>query len=223
MPERSRSRDTTGRERIDRARREKRAIVEQLFARAKVAFPPRQVLLRAFKKDKRLEVWAAAKAKGPLTHVTSYQVCYASGVIGPKRREGDLQVPEGFYRLSFFKAKSDYHMAMQVSYPNTSDRILGDPRTPGGEIMVHGDCVSIGCLAMSDERIEELWLITRAAPRPIRIHIFPSRDMKGLIASAAHPQHEAFWRNLMLGHDRFAKDHVIPGVRVKADGSYSFY
>ncbi len=223
MPERSRSRDTTGRERIDRARREKRAIVKQLFAAAKVRFPPRQVLLRAFKKENRIEVWAATKAAGALSHVTTYQVCYASGELGPKRREGDLQVPEGFYRLSFFKAKSDYHMAMQVSYPNTSDRILGDPHKPGGEIMVHGDCVSIGCLAMSDERIEELWLITRAAPLPIRIHIFPSRDIEGLIASRKYPQHEAFWRNLKTGFDRFNKDHVVPGVRVNTKGSYSFY
>lgn len=219
-----RDRTTSGQQRMDAADRDKTGIVKQLFADAGVTWPPSQLLLRAFKQENRLEVWAAPKASGPLTHVTTYEICYASGVIGPKRQEGDRQVPEGFYGIVWFKAKSDYHMAMQVSYPNTSDRVLGHPQHPGGEIMIHGDCVSIGCLAMSDERIEELWVIGRAVPRTaIDVHIFPTRDMAGLVEKHADSPHGPFWLNLKEGFDRFEKNHERFNVRVKRDGRYEIF
>ena len=205
---------------MEAAERNKGDLVRGLFASAGLGFPPRQLLLRAFKKEGLLEVWAADDAKGPLTAVTTYQICYASGDLGPKRREGDGQVPEGFYKLVWFKAKSSFHMAMQVGYPNGSDRILGHPTEPGGEIMIHGACVSIGCLAMSDDRIEELWVMTYPAPRPVPVHIFPSRDMAELIESGAYPQHEAFWRNLQEGFDRFERDRTLFDVGIGRDGRY---
>jgi hypothetical protein len=217
------SRDTSGQHRMQEAKAGKTTVVKGIFAEAGLSWPPRQLLLRAFKKENRLEVWASDEAKGPLTHVTTYEICYASGELGPKRQEGDSQVPEGFYRIVWFKAKSDYHMAMQVSYPNTSDRVLGHPQHPGGEIMIHGDCVSIGCLAMSDERIEELWVIARSAPRPIDVHIFPTRDMEGLLAQSPGSPHRAFWLNLKEGFDRFDAGHERFGVRVKRDGRYTFF
>lgn len=219
-----RDRTTSGQQRMDAADRDKATIVKQLFAAAGVKWPPSQLLLRAFKRENRLELWAADKTTGPLTHVTTYEICYASGVIGPKRQEGDRQVPEGFYGIVWFKAKSDYHMAMQVSYPNTSDRVLGHPQHPGGEIMIHGDCVSVGCLAMSDERIEELWVIGRAVPRTaIDVHIFPTRDMAGLVAKHAGSAHLPFWLNLKEGFDRFEKNHERFNVRVKRDGRYELF
>lgn len=197
-------------------------MVKSLFANAGVKWPPRQLLMRAFKKEDRLEVWASAGSSGPLTHVTTYEICYASGELGPKRKEGDSQVPEGFYKIVWFKPHSDYHMSMQVSYPNTSDRVLGHPKTPGGEIMIHGACVSVGCLAMSDERIEEIWVIARAAPRPIDVHIFPTRDMDGLLAESEDSPHREFWLNIKEGFDRFVKTKERFGVRVKRDGTYEF-
>ncbi len=215
-----RERGTTGRQRIDVAERSKIPIVKALFESAEVKWPPRQLLLRAFKRDRRLEVWAADSDNGPLTHVTTYEVCYASGELGPKRQEGDFQVPEGFYRIVWFKPKSDFHMAMMVSYPNRSDRILGHAMTPGGEIMVHGGCVSVGCLAMSDERIEELWVIARVAPGPIDIHMFPARDMAGLVATTPPSPHREFWLDLKRGLDRFQRERKRFAVRVKRNGRY---
>ncbi len=218
-----RDRTTSGQQRMDAAVQEKLPVVKQLFSEAGVGWPPLQLLMRGFKKENRLELWAADALRKPLTHVTTYEICYASGKLGPKRQEGDHQVPEGFYDIVWFKAKSDYHLSMQVSYPNTSDRVLGHPRQPGGEIMIHGDCVSVGCLAMSDERIEEIWVIARAAPRPVDVHLFPTRDMQGLLAQNPDSPHHAFWSNLKEGFDRFESTRLRFNVRVKMDGRYQFF
>jgi murein L,D-transpeptidase YafK len=197
----------------------RRAVVKELFADAGVTFPPQVLMLRAFKQEDELEVWAAGAKSEPLSLVARYEICAASGRLGPKRREGDRQVPEGFYRIGFFNPKSSYHLSMQVSYPNASDRVLSDPKHPGGEIMIHGACASAGCLAMSDERIEELWVMARSAPLPIEVHIFPARDTSGLEADA---ERRAFWDNLEEGRRLFDRDGRLPGVRVDARGRYLF-
>lgn len=157
--------------------------------------------------------------------MTTYEICFASGTIGPKRREGDQQVPEGYYVINFFNAASRFHLAMQVSYPNASDRRLGGPGSPGGEIMIHGHCVSAGCLAMTDERIEELWVMgtaVRDRGERVHVHLFPTRDMASLLTSAEHPEHHDFWANLKQGLDRFERSHRLPQVRFDAQGRYRF-
>jgi murein L,D-transpeptidase YafK len=200
--------------------------VRALFAQAQVAFPPAQLLLRAFKRERRLEVWAASKAGAPLVHVTTYEICFASGRLGPKRRQGDGQVPEGFYTLGYLNPSSSYHLSMLVTYPNESDRILGDQRDPGGEIMIHGDCRSAGCLAMSDERIEELWVMCTALMwklgGQVQIHIFPSRDMEQLLAAEPTAEHRELWQDLKGGLDRFERDKRLPRVQIERDGRYHF-
>jgi murein L,D-transpeptidase YafK len=133
----------SGPARASKARDNKLAEVKQLFASAKVAFPPRQLLLRAFKKEKQLEVWASSKEGEALQHVANYEICRLSGGLGPKKKEGDWQVPEGFYAIDHYKDKSDYYLALRVNYPNRRDRQL---RYSGSAIMIHGRCVSIGCL-----------------------------------------------------------------------------
>lgn len=217
--------DTTGPiSRADEARNAKRADVERLFATARVAFPPAQLLLRGFKKERKLEVWASSRAGDRLTHVTTYEICAISGELGPKRKRGDMQVPEGFYNLSEYSPATPYYLAILVTYPNTSDRILGD-RDPGDEIMIHGRCASVGCLSMSDERIQEIWVATtalRSAGGVVYLHVFPSRDMKGLLAGGEHPEHRAFWENLAEGAAWFDEHRRLPQIRVDRDGRYSF-
>jgi hypothetical protein len=213
------------RARIAEAEAAKLGTVKQLFAEAHVAFPPAQMLLRAFKKERRLELWAASRAGASLAHVTTYEICMTSGELGPKRQEGDGQVPEGFYTLSDYNPASRFHLGMLVSYPNLSDRILGDKRHPGSEIMIHGKCVSIGCLAMSDERDQEIFLAASAlryAGGVVHLHIFPSRDMAGLLAGTEGPEHHAFWANLKEGFDAFETRRKIPTVRVDPEGRYHF-
>lgn len=214
-----------GIERMAEARAAKLETVQQLFAAASVAFPPAELLLRVYKQEKRLEVWASGSKTAPLAHVSTYQICYASGALGPKRREGDRQVPEGFYSINFLNPWSAYYLAMQVSYPNAADRFFSDPRAPGGEIMVHGNCVSIGCIAMMDERMQEIWVTTtetRKVGGGVHVHIFPARDIAGLIEKSPQSPHIAFWQNIKEGHDFFERTRKIPVITVAKDGRYAF-
>jgi L,D-transpeptidase catalytic domain len=126
-----------------------------------VPYPPPRLALVGLKQEKTLEVWADDGAGG-WTRLRSYPVLAASGGPGPKRREGDLQVPEGVYRLTGFNPMSRYHLSIRVDYPNTDDRdaarIEGRSEL-GGDIFIHGRAASIGCLAIGDLAIEELYLL----------------------------------------------------------------
>ena len=217
--------DLSGLTRSRLAKETKTPIVKQLFADAGVAFPPKQLLLRAYKKELELEVWASSTARGELTHVTTYGICAGSGKLGPKRQEGDYQVPEGFYKIQYLWPQSSYYLSMKVSYPNHSDKILTtNKQWPGSDIMIHGACASIGCLAMSDERIQELWAIASPVQTSagINVHIFPTRDREALRSHPSHAKHEAFWDNIYQGHDMFVSDKRMPRVSVGWDGRYSF-
>jgi murein L,D-transpeptidase YafK len=209
-------------DRVAAARQNKAEILSKLFAAAGVSYPPEELYLRAFKQEKELEVWAGARGQA-LTKVKTYPVCYASGELGPKRREGDLQVPEGFYTIDLFNPWSNYHLSIRVSYPNESDRILGQ-RPLGGAIMVHGNCVSIGCIAIEDGPIEELYVLTldsRAKMgRNVPIHIFPRRlDAAGLAELAklphANEQLISFWQGLEPGWRIFEETKRPPRVSVE--------
>jgi murein L,D-transpeptidase YafK len=213
-------RDWSPEERQKGATARRAATVRALFDEAQVSYPPAQLLFRGFKDEGELEVWASSEADQPLTMVATYRVCRASGGLGPKRREGDWQVPEGFYRVANFNPASKFHLSLLMSYPNDSDRLLGDRDKPGGEIMIHGNCRSRGCLAMSDERIEELWLMARASKRPVMVHLFPARDIPALYAD--HPEHRAFWENLDAGKRLFEEKHRLPRVSVDSAGRYQF-
>jgi murein L,D-transpeptidase YafK len=209
--------------RVAAARKARAPGVAALFKAAGVAFPPEQLYLRGFKHERQLEVWAGPKA-GPLVKVKTYPFCAASGELGPKRRQGDLQVPEGFYTLDLFNPRSNYHLSMRVSYPNEADQRHKVPGVSlGGDIFIHGDCVSIGCIAIEDGPIEELYLMaldTRArTKRNAPIHIFPRRlDDAGLAElGKGRPTEDplmAFWRSLRPAYTQFEETRRIPSTSV---------
>jgi murein L,D-transpeptidase YafK len=214
----------SGKERLAGATSRRAAEVERLFAAAGAPYPPTELLFRVYKAEAELEVWAG-DGQMPLRRVTTYGICAASGALGPKRAEGDLQVPEGFYELAWFHPESAFHLAALVDYPNRSDRIRG-AATPGGQIMLHGGCASIGCVAMSDERIEELYLMawstfTKRGART-QIHIFPARDFDALLADEGLARHHAFWREIRVGHDAFEETRRLPHVSIDPRGAYVF-
>lgn len=210
--------------RSKRAQETRLPVVTELFQKAGVTFPPAELAFVAYKAEKQLEVWAAATAGGPVAKVATYGICAASGVVGPKRYEGDRQVPEGFYVIQYGWAESNYHLEMKVSYPNLVDKVLGPKTRPlGGEIMIHGACASIGCLAMGDERAEELWVMMRAmGDARVKVHIYPSRDMDALLADPSHAAHHTFWRNLEEGRRIFLGESRIPAVKADWHGVYMF-
>lgn len=131
------------------------------FARAKVSYPPREVTFVALKQEKKLELWA--RDSGELHFIRAYNIQAASGVSGPKLRQGDKQVPEGIYRIAGLNPNSHYHLSMKINYPNEFDLFHAwqeGRANPGSDIFIHGRAASIGCLAMGDETIEELFVLT---------------------------------------------------------------
>jgi hypothetical protein len=213
-------------DRIPAARERSEQPIRELFAEAGAKYPAHELYLRAFKRERELEMWARA-SDGPWTLVITYAIAGASGGPGPKRREGDRQVPEGFYEINRFNPKSNFHLSMGLNYPNEADRILGDPEKPGYDIFLHGRDSSIGCMAMGDDRIEEIYLAAAdSAERPIRVHIFPARmdspDWEKWRDEqvTARPDVAALWHDLHSGWQIFERHGVVPEVGVRPDGRY---
>lgn len=176
------------------------------------------VFLRAFKEEGELELFVQDRKSKQFVLLKCYKIAQQSGELGPKQREGDGQVPEGFYHAgrSAMKPDSTYHLAINCGYPNAYDR--AHERT-GSFIMIHGNCVSIGCLAMTDPLIEEIYSLCDAALQGgqsfFRIHLFPFRMSKERLATTTeNPWHE-FWQNLKVGYDHFETHRVPPDVEVK--------
>lgn len=182
------------------------------------------IFLRIFKAEKQLELWI--KRAGRFHLFKSYPICsYGNRGIGPKTREGDGRAPEGFYYVTpgQMNPNSNYHLAFNLGYPNTYDRFHN---RSGSALMVHGRCVSIGCFAMTDTAMEEIYVLADAAlghGQPFfRVHIFPyrmtNRNMQRYRKSPWYP----FWRNLKRGHDWFAIHEGLPPDVTVRSGQYTF-
>lgn len=172
------------------------------------------VFIRIFKSEKVLEVWVKQNSSFALFH--SYPICTFSGRLGPKLREGDGQSPEGFYRVGLGQLNpySSYHLSFNLGYPNAHDRANG--RT-GNYLMVHGNCVSIGCYAMGDEAIEEIYTLMEAALRGgqknIDVHVFPFRFDNTKLAWQ-RSEWQPFWSDLKSGFDVFNQTRKPPIITV---------
>lgn len=209
-------------DRVSEVRSRRAADLQAMLKRAGLSYPPDELYLRMFKEDRELELWVGQGGR-PMVLLSTYPVCAASGELGPKRMEGDLQVPEGFYEVSQFNATSSYHLALKVSYPNASDRVRSDARHPGGLIYLHGGCASIGCIAIEDEPVEEVYLLALDAKvRAIPFHIFPFRMTAQALEAHAGSPHAAFWNELAPGYQQFEASHHPARIKVDAkSGAYS--
>lgn len=208
-------------DKVKEVRARRAADVKALVEQAGLSYPVDEVYLRGFKKDRQLELWVGKRGE-PMVLLKTYPFCAASGELGPKRKEGDLQVPEGLYEVPAFNPYSDYHLSMKVSYPNASDRLRSDARRPGGLIYLHGNCASIGCIAIEDEPIEEVYLISLDAKRrPIRFDIFPTRLNKDTLEGLGTSAHLDFWKELAPAYTVFERTHRPPVFTVsKKTGAY---
>jgi len=148
-------------DRLNQFGKEARARMQPAFAREYIEYPPQEATLVAFKLEKRLELYAKDK-NGKWRFIKNFPICMLSGGSGPKLRQGDLQVPEGMYGIELLNPNSSYHVSLRLDYPNAYDRKMAhqDKRSDlGSDIMIHGKCVSIGCLAMGDSAAEELFTL----------------------------------------------------------------
>ena len=172
--------------------------------------------IRIFKKEEVLEVWLQ-KDSGEYALFLDYPICIYSGELGPKTREGDKQSPEGFYAVGreAMNPNSQYHLSFNLGYPNAYDRAHG---YSGSLLMVHGKCVSIGCYAMGDRQIEEIYTLVGAALQRgqpfVRVHAFPFRMTDANLATYSEHRWYDFWRMLKPGYDYFERYHQPPEIDV---------
>jgi murein L,D-transpeptidase YafK len=195
-----------------------RPLAERLEAGAFAA--GNRVFMRIFKEESELELWLDADSGFALFQ--TYPVCRWSGSLGPKLAEGDGQSPEGFYRVtrSALNPNSRFHLSFDLGFPNAFDR--GEGRT-GSALMVHGGRVSVGCYAMTDAVIEEIYRLVEAAfdmdQSAVEVHVFPFRMSAQNLARHEGSRWLAFWRNLKEGYDAFEASRVPPAVSA-GDGRY---
>lgn len=171
--------------------------------------------IRIFKQEALLEVWVKNADKFDLLH--TYPICKFSGFLGPKLKEGDKQAPEGFYAVTKKQLNpgSRHYRAFNLGFPNEYDRALG--RT-GSALMVHGGCTSVGCYAMRDLAVAEIYKVVEKAlfngQRKVPVHVFPFRMTTANMSKAPAGKWVPFWQNIKTGHDLFEANGVPPKVGV---------
>jgi murein L,D-transpeptidase YafK len=174
------------------------------------------ILVRIFKEESELEVWKEDK-NGRYALLKTYPICRWSGELGPKVKEGDRQAPEGFYSINpnLLNPNSSYYLAINMGFPNAYDRANG--RT-GNFLMIHGDCSSRGCYAMTDEQIAEIYALARESffggQKAFQIQAYPFKMTALNMAKHRNSPHLAFWKMLKQGHDHFEVSRAEPKVSV---------
>ncbi|MDG1724683.1 MAG: hypothetical protein P8I11_03235 [Bacteroidia bacterium] len=206
---------------------------EDVYAKLKKVGIHRQkfeIFIRGFKFEEDLEVWAKNFDEDHYKLVTTYNFCQNVGELGPKRVEGDKQIPEGIYSISKFNPNSDFFLSLKIDYPNKSDRLLSDHFYPGGLIFIHGGCETIGCIPITNNFIKELYILCVEAKNngqeSIPIHLFPARltleNFQLLSEQYSDKKLLNFWAQLKLGYSLFEKNRKIPEVFIYSNGAYDF-
>jgi murein L,D-transpeptidase YafK len=209
-------------DRVMIARQRVLPILAQRFAAAGLSYPGSSIFFCVHKLEREFELWArnADQENYRLVHI--YPILGASGRLGPKRREGDRQVPEGFYQVDRFNPKSEFHLSLRINYPNAADRKKADPVAPGSDIYVHGGERSAGCLAIGDDAIEEIYVAAQDATQPVPIAIFPARmlDPRWSNRAKSYPDQIDFWTTLKQGYRFFSQQHRPPTITIDEAGNY---
>ena len=207
--------------------------LKKQVAKKKLVWPLKNIYIRSFKYNSELEVWARNSKTDSFSFFKKYKICALAGTMGPKRMEGDYQVPEGFYYINDFNANSIYHLSLGLNYPNPADKLLSDAMRPGGDIYIHGSCVTVGCIPIMDAQIEELYVLSTYAKAAgqefIPVHIFPAKYREKASATyldkfiETEPNLKDFENNLRKMYDFFEDNRRLPVVAVSEKGKYVFY
>ncbi len=205
--------------------------LQKQFAAKKLNWPANYIYVRSFKYDSELEVWVKDELGDPFKLFKTYKVCALAGTLGPKRMEGDYQVPEGYYYINEFNPQSQYYLSLGINYPNVSDRLLSDSLRPGSAIYIHGSCVTVGCIPITDKQIDELYILAAHAKNQgqdyIPVHIFPIRFnvprsvnyLNNL--SKDDPGLKRFAASMEEGFTYFEKHKKLPVVLINTKGEYA--
>jgi murein L,D-transpeptidase YafK len=189
------------------------------------------ILIVAYKADRQLDIFAKNEIDRTYKHIQTYDICSSSGVLGPKRKEGDEQVPEGFYVINRFNPTSKFYLSLGINYPNQSDKKKSKHSKLGGDIFIHGSCVTIGCIPMTDDKIKEIYIYAIQSRQngqvEIPVYIFPFKMTNINFAkykSIYQNDRELidFWTNLKLGYDKFDQDKVKLDIHIDKNGNYNY-
>lgn len=217
-------------ERVKTSFDEKDSLLRNLYTVKLADIDSSSIFIRVFKKEKVLELWAFSQKASKYVFIKKYPVCESSGILGPKRKEGDLQVPEGFYYIDRFNPESRFYLSLGINYPNASDIVLSDKEFPGSDIFIHGDCITIGCIPITDDLIKEVYIAAvkarSAGQENIPVHIFPSKmddpAFISLMKSIDSKNLHRFWMNLQEGYFYFERYRKVPNIEVDSSGLYHF-
>ena len=204
--------------------------LKKQFEEKGLKWPAKFIYIRSFKYDSQLEVWVKQTTQEKFKLFKTYRVCALAGTLGPKRMQGDYQVPEGIYYINEFNPKSQYHLSLGLNYPNASDRILSDSLMPGGEIYIHGSCVTTGCIPVTDKQIEDIYVLAMHAKDEgqdfIPVHIFPvqfknksSNDYLNKFLKD-FPEYTGIASSLRQVYYYFDRTKEIPVIMVNKKGEY---
>jgi len=186
--------------------------------------PGDPAFIRVFKETRELELWLKPASSNRYQLCKKWPIAAMSGSLGPKLKMGDKQAPEGFYSVNqkSLNPLSRFHLSFNIGYPNAYDQAQG---CTGNLIMVHGNQVSIGCFAMTDPVIEEIYLLVETAlaagQQEIPIHAFPFRMTPERLAEASASPWFGFWKHLQVAYDAFERNNLPPVVNIR-DGAYVF-
>jgi len=212
--------------RVRKAYHQKKPIIIEKLANMDLTLKNVNVLIKAYKLERIVKVYVKSKQGTQWQLYDAFDFCAFSGVLGPKRAEGDYQIPEGFYQINHFNPYSNFHLSLGVSYPNKSDRIKSSAAKKGGAIYMHGNCVTIGCIPIQDEPIKEVYLLAvlgkNNGQEDVAIDILPFEysTVKLRQYTQRFAQHKAFWENLYVIESVFDSTHVQPLIGINNKGDY---
>ncbi|TCC87140.1 L,D-transpeptidase family protein [Pedobacter hiemivivus] len=182
-----------------------------------------KLYLAAYKSEGKLELWLQSGKEKTYKLFKTYNFCAHSGMLGPKIKEGDLQTPEGFYSINVFNPESKFHLSLGVDYPNEIDTQRSGQEKPGGDIYIHGNCVTVGCIPLTDEKIKEVYVLAveakNAGQLQIPVHVFPFKMTQQNLNKylVQFPAQKAFWKNLQPGYAYFERHNVPPNILMQKD------
>ena len=213
-------------ERVRTALKEKEVYIDKKLKECKISRDNLNIIFVAYKDNDLLEIYAKTKLETTYKKFFSYRICSRSGQLGPKTKQGDLQVPEGFYHIDRFNPASSFYLSLGLNYPNLADKRKSKASDLGGDIFIHGSCVTVGCLPMTDNFIKEIYLLAVYArnngQKNIPVYVFPFKmtDQNMIIYNAKYKNNKAllsFWENLKIGYDKFAKDCKQLTIKIADD------
>lgn len=192
-----------------------------------ILFSSYSLLFRAFKAEGELEIWIKNE-NTDFQLFKTYKICKPSGTLGPKYKQGDKQVPEGYYYIDRFNPVSNFWLSLGINYPNMADSIRSTATNLGGDIFIHGNCVTVGCLPMTNEKMNEIYILSVLAKNggqeKIPIHIYPYRfsEIKNSIFENMFTKYADFWKTIEKEYNYFNENHKIPQINVNNEGNYVF-